>query len=162
MVLSSVSRDTARQTWPMVVVEDPLSALAAWWLFPYSSVAAVGGKSELASIDPAELPPHSLVRIFTDEDRIAGSRAGKAERRVASAGFDVQLGSHEWEFNTDLKGVLTEQIAELSAPCINWMAGARPEAGRINSRKRGSHFVREEAEAWRPFLDPEEEPCDRQ
>ena len=42
-----------------VVVEDPLSALAAWWLFPYSSVAAVGGKSELASIDPAELPPNT-------------------------------------------------------------------------------------------------------
>ena len=128
----------------------------------YSSVAVVGGKSELASIETAELPPDTLVRIFMNEDRIVGSAGGKAERRVASAGFDVQLGSHEWEFNIDIKGVLTEQIAELSAPCISWMPGAGPEPGRINSRKRGSHFVREEAEAWRPFLDPEEEPCDGQ
>ena len=143
-----------------VVVEDPLSALAAWWLFPYSSVAAVGGKSELASIDPAALPPDTQVRIFMDENHIAGSAAGKAERRLVHAGFDVQLGSHEWEVNTDLKGVLTEQIAESSAPCIYWMTGASPEPGRIYSRKRGPHLVREEAEAWRPFLDPEEEPCD--
>ena len=143
----------------MVVAEDPL---AAWWLFPYSSVAAVGGKSELASIDPAALPPHTLVRIFMDEDHLAGSAAGKAERRLVHAGFDVQLGSHEWEFNTDLKGVLTEQIAESSAPRINWMPGASPEPSRIYSRKRGTHLVREEVEAWRPFLDPEEEPYDRQ
>lgn len=146
----------------MVVVEDPLSALSVWWLFPYSSVAAVGGKSELASIDSAELPPDTLVRIFTDEDQIVGSAAGKAERRLVHAGFDVQLGSHDWEFNTDLKGVLSQQIAESSAPCIDWMAGAKPEPGRIYSRKQGTHFVREEAEAWRPFLDPEEEPCDGQ
>ena len=96
----------------LVVVKDPLAALAAWWLFPYSSVAAVGGKSELASMDPAELPPDSLVRIFCDEDHIAGSAAGRAERRLEPAGFEVQLGSLEWEFGTDLQGLLSQQIAE--------------------------------------------------
>ena len=139
----------------MVVVEDPLSALAAWWLFPYSSVAAVGGKSELASIDPVELPPHSLVRIFTDEDYIAGSPAGKAERRVASAGFDVQLGSHEWEFNTDLKGrtYRANSRSRLHRALIGW-EGQGPRQAAYIQENGESHFVREEAEAWRPFLDP--------
>ena len=142
----------------LVVVKDPLAALAAWWLFPYSSVAAVGGRSELASIDPAELPPDSLMRIFSDEVHIAGSAAGMAERRLEHAGFEVQLGSIEWEFGTDLQGVLSQQIAESSAPCIHRMPGTSLESNSIFQRNWGTDLEKEEAEAWRPLLDPEEEP----
>ena len=124
----------------LVLVEGPPDALAAWWLFPTSTVWGCSGAGGLGQVLPEHVAGFDTVILAADGDRAGRKNTWKTAQSLLEAGVLVK----NWKSGpgTDPAGRMMERLAE--------SAGKRQFEGELSPGEA-------DARAWAPYLSARKE-----